>query len=244
MQIEIQWHSLKGTRTPDNRDFAGIGIRGNAVLCIVLDGSTSGPNSGDFARDLACAVVDWYVATNETVSPDLLISQLRRIHEHFSQRFPRDSASYIIVHTGADGAFLLHAGDCALGYQGDKQAIDWWTQPHTLATAFGQMPLDQLAKVPARHLLTRSFRSAEFIAPETSQFDLQSGTFVAATDGFWAELGQADQALFMDDQFIATERQRDDRSALRCRFTTSKGFTVAITGDRASPNLYCRQTLS
>lgn len=240
MHIDIRWHSQKGTKTSDNRDYAGVGIRDAAVLCIVLDGSTFGPKSGELARDLACKVVDWYVATNDKISQDLLTFELRQLHKQLSERFPRGSASYMIIHAEAGHAIFLHAGDCVLGYRGDKPAINWLTQPHTLATAFGETSLDQLARIPARHLLTRSFRSKEFVVPEALHIDLKPGALVAATDGFWAELDSTDQALFMDGQFAASEHERDDRSALCCLMTGAEKFSVVLR-DRTSPNFYHRR---
>lgn len=53
MGFEIDWHCQQGTRTADNRDHAGIGIRGESILAIVLDGSARGPTSGQFAREIA-----------------------------------------------------------------------------------------------------------------------------------------------------------------------------------------------
>ncbi|QDG94720.1 hypothetical protein NIBR502774_19715 (plasmid) [Rhizobium sp. NIBRBAC000502774] len=37
--------------------------------------------------------------------------------------------------------------------------------PHTLANALADMPLEAIAKSPTRHLLTKSFRSREFMPP-------------------------------------------------------------------------------
>ena len=47
--MEIGWRSEQGKKTRDNRDCGGVGVRANGVLCLILDGSSSGPTSGDFA---------------------------------------------------------------------------------------------------------------------------------------------------------------------------------------------------
>jgi hypothetical protein len=52
MGMEINWLSQQGKRTGDNRDCGGVGVRADEVLCLVLDGSTSGPTSGDLARQI------------------------------------------------------------------------------------------------------------------------------------------------------------------------------------------------
>ncbi|MEI9425984.1 hypothetical protein O7A70_33460 [Mesorhizobium sp. Cs1299R1N1] len=87
MTWQFRWHCRHGTRTADNRDHAGIGIRGDAVLAIVLDGSTSGSASGDFAREIARRMVDWFVTGIEEVTADALIAQLRRSTQRSRRTF-------------------------------------------------------------------------------------------------------------------------------------------------------------
>lgn len=64
MPIEVDWISQAGRRTADNRDFGGIGIRAEDALCIVLDGSSTGEDSGALARDITQALIDWFVAAS------------------------------------------------------------------------------------------------------------------------------------------------------------------------------------
>lgn len=73
-------------------------MRPDAVLCLLLDGSTSAPTSGDLARQIIRDVVDWYVATDEAAMAESLSRQLRRTHRSLSGRFPRDSVSYVLAH--------------------------------------------------------------------------------------------------------------------------------------------------
>jgi len=93
MILQIQWHCRQG-RTADNRDHAGIRIRGDAVLAIVLDGSTSGSASGDFAREIARRMVDWFVAGTEEVAANTAIAQPRMTQATLATDFRTDSASY------------------------------------------------------------------------------------------------------------------------------------------------------
>ncbi|MGY4171737.1 hypothetical protein ACVIHH_003753 [Bradyrhizobium sp. USDA 4518] len=88
MGMQLDWRSQQGTKTSDNRDYGGVGMRPDEVLCLVLDGSTSGPKSGELAGQIARNVVDWYVATAEDVTADTLTAQLRKIHGRVSKRFP------------------------------------------------------------------------------------------------------------------------------------------------------------
>ena len=56
MGIDFRWKSRAGARTEDNREHAGIGIRANEALCVVLDGSTSGKNSDALARQVVTGI--------------------------------------------------------------------------------------------------------------------------------------------------------------------------------------------
>jgi len=80
MGIEISWRSQAGKRTEDNRDCAGVGIRGDEALCIVLDGSTAGPDSGTLARRVARDLIDWFTASDDAATTESLIARLRAIH--------------------------------------------------------------------------------------------------------------------------------------------------------------------
>lgn len=84
--MEINRRSEQGKRTRDNPDCGGVGVRADAVLCL-LDGSTSAPTSGDLARQIVRDVVDWCVATDEAAMAESLSRQLRRTHRSLSRRF-------------------------------------------------------------------------------------------------------------------------------------------------------------
>jgi serine/threonine protein phosphatase PrpC len=73
-----------------------------------------------------------------------------------------------------------------------------------------------MVDLPARHLLTRSFRAREFMLPEVILTKIE-GDFLIATDGFWAELSPSDQVRFMDGRDIPMTAEGDDRSLLQIR---------------------------
>ena len=104
---------------PNNRQpgLCQIGIRQTDILAIVLDGSSSGPNRGAFARAIAQRLVDWFVTTDQEISVPTLIVQLRAIRAELAKDFRGDSASYLLIHAidGKD-AFVLHAGNCLIGH--------------------------------------------------------------------------------------------------------------------------------
>src|SRR5690606_36706534 len=113
------------------------------------------------------ALIDWYVATDEEISAETLTARLREIHAPLSQKHPRNSASYMIVHVRAAHAVLvLHAGDCLFGRATENGGTTWMSQPHTLASVTGETTVAEIAGLAARHRLTRSFRAREFMRPD------------------------------------------------------------------------------
>lgn len=235
MKIEARWLSQKGTRTDDNRDHAGIAGRHGEFLAIVADGATNGSNNGGYARAIVEAVVDWFSETEYAWGHELMHAKLREIHQALRKSFPSGSASIILFHVRDTGSLtVLHSGDCLLGRHDGK--IYWQVTPHTLANALADIPLDAIAKSPTRHLLTQSFRSREFMAPDVLAEEKVSGTLLLATDGFWAELTESEQEVFLGGgQSAATER--DDRSVLRLWLSTDEP-TEILLDDGGSTNFY------
>lgn len=240
MGIAISWHSQTGTRTEDNRDCGGVGLRGDEALCVVLDGSTKGPDSGALARQVTRALIDWYVATDQEITAETLTARLREIHGALSKTHPRDSASYMIVHVRATHAVLvLHAGDCLFGRLQENGGIAWLSQPHTLASVTGENTVAEIAGLAARHRLTRSFRAREFRRPDALELVIEEdSTLVIATDGFWAELSTAEQDRFRDGEDMPMDTERDDRSILCIRLRDGMAETIVSDLQPKTDNLY------
>ncbi|WP_313606985.1 hypothetical protein [Rhizobium sp.] len=237
MKIEVRWLSQQGTRTRDNRDYAGIGTRYGEFLGIVVDGATNGETNGEYARAIIEATVDWFVESADAWDIDLVMHALGRIHETLRKHFPKGSASIILLHIPEAGCLtVLSSGDCVLGTQDRK--FDWQTTPHTLTNALVAMPLDVIAKSPTRHLLTQSFRSREFIRPDVLVIENAFGSYLLATDGFWAELAASDQIAFLGGGRF-TNIERDDRSVLQLQLSPGEPFRTSVE-DHASANLYAR----
>lgn len=184
----------------------------------MLDGSTSGFESGEFARQIAERIVDWFAAQDE-VNSDKIIDWMRGLHGELAQRFRRDSASIIIAHVRIDGAvLLLNAGDCLAGFW-KAEGITWKTRPHTLANPIEELPIAEIAASPLRHRLTRSFRSREFMVPDIYELELQDDeALILATDGFWALLDPEVQIDFLADTDLAKIEFVDDCTVLSLRF--------------------------
>ncbi|APO79819.1 protein phosphatase 2C-like protein (plasmid) [Rhizobium etli 8C-3] len=240
MAFAIQWYCQHGTRTADNRDHAGVGIRGDSILAIVLDGSTSGPASGLFAREIAQRVVDWFVTTTANITAATITEKLRDIHAALAGDFRNDSASYALFCADATRqAIALHAGDCLLAHRDGNGQISWLMQPHTLANALYAIPHAILAKLDARHALTRSLRSRNFVAPDLTLIDLHDQELLIGTDGFWADLDPAAQSAFADGRFPANEAERDDRGLLS--LSRAAGASTEISGTHATASIYVRR---
>lgn len=238
MGIEISWNSKRGQRTDDNWDCCGIGLKPEAVLCVVLDGSTAGPTGGELVRQIARDLVDWFVETDNRMTADILIERLHHIHKSRSQEFRSDSASYLIALIESQKQVLvLHAGDCLAGRHDGKVAIDWIIQPHTLSNAIIDVPIPKIATSPLRNRLTRSFRAREFMSPDISNTSVEGDeALIVATDGFWAELDSNDQLNFLAGEDLPTRGDQDDCSALRIQFLDHAKDVQVIGGQLE--NLY------
>lgn len=215
MGVEIRWRSEQGHHTHDNRDCCGVGLSDDAVLAIVLDGSSNGKASGAFARDVARNLIDWFVVA-EVVTPETIIDRLRVIHAELSGTYRRDSASVVIALIERQGATcILHAGDCLAGLVQETSDIEWSIQPHNLANAISPVAIDELARSPSRNLLTRSFRTKRFMVPQETVQTFRAGQrLVLTTDGFWASLDPEHMTAFLRGDAFQPSKDRDDCSAL------------------------------
>lgn len=240
MGIDVSWHSQTGKRTTDNRDCGGIGIRDNEALCIVLDGSTTAPDSGVLARQITRDMVDWYVTSGDAITTDSLTARIRQVHGTLSRQYPLASASYMMVHIDSQNTLLgLHAGDCLLGRRDGPDKIEWLIQPHTLANATGHIPVATIAGLTTRHRLTRSFRAREFMAPDAAELSFEK-EIVLATDGFWADLSTQDQARFLEGQSVPMPIDGDDRSALRIRLLDTARDSRVRYDEKSADGFYTK----
>ncbi len=187
MQINFKWYSHSGSSTNDNRDFCGIKPCQNYNLFIIVDGTTSSPNSGEFAKEL---VKNLFESEIITPTKDALSHYMRLIHKKIRLKYISDSASFLMVILYPNGQlFTFHAGDCLIGKILKTDHIDWLISPHTLANAISSKCHHDLVRDPNRNCLTRSFRGRRFIEPEFNVLKISpSDQVLLASDGFWAEL--------------------------------------------------------
>ncbi|CTQ61916.1 PP2C family protein-serine/threonine phosphatase [Roseibium album] len=229
MNIGISWRSEQGLLTPDNRDWCGIGLRNDAILCIVLDGSTSGENSGEYAHQIARRLVDWFTIF-DNVTLEAIIDRLRFIHRELTLKFRRSSASFVIAFVEKNGlTHLLHAGDCLAMASDGALGLVSHIQPHTLTNAICQMPIDDIASSPLRNRLTRSFRSTEFMPPDVCNYTpVANQKLILATDGFWAALDSEEKAKFLAGDLVSSCKERDDCSVLSLEFSSDRSGEVKL----------------
>lgn len=138
-------------------------------------------------------------------------------------------------------AILLHLGDCLLGQRDANGRKSWILQPHTLANALTAVPHDVLAKSDAWHVLTRSFQSRSFIAPDLTMIDLLDQTLFVATDGFWADFDLDGQNAFVEGRFPSNDAERDNRGVLSISRMTAATLT-SVAGTYAPESIYLRRT--
>lgn len=228
--------------TADNRDHAGIGKNTSGVMAIIVDGSTAGENSGEYAEAIVREVIDWFNGLQGALDLNDFSKQLRGIHLDLRARYPRGSASFAIMHAGTRTRMtVIHAGDCLLGQIDRGDRIHWRTQPHTLANALGYVAVEELSKIPARHLLTKSFRSREYMTPEILEVDSLPGAYLLSTDGFWAELPAHEQLAVIEGREVAANGEHDDCSVMELKITDNADTQLIVHVGGASPNFYNTQ---
>jgi len=237
MGLAIRWRTNQGQRTDDNRDCCGVGLRNDMALCVVLDGSSSGDDSGVFARRIARDLIDWFMTAGDA-SADSIINRLRELHAEMSPSFRKASASYIIALVKDQGAVcVLHAGDCLAGFYDGTSSLDWRTQPHTLANWSNTVEIEHIARSPLRNRISHNFRSREFMTPDVSALTLEAQEMlVLATDGFWAELDQERQTQFLIGIEKAHPAGHDDCSVLS--LTIGEDLRNEVIGDAEADGLY------
>ena len=238
MAVEISWRSRQGRRTDANQDYCGVALRPDAVLCVVLDGSTARQLSGELVRLIARDLIDWFILAKKGMAADDVINQLHEIHKFRSKELHWASASYLVALIEHEKpTHIFYAGDCLVGRLDAKAPIEWLIRPHTLANAIETISLDEIASSTLRNKLTRSFRAKEFMAPDIATItDVGKETFVVATDGFWAELKHDDQCRFLEGEAVQEKENQDDCSALKIRILGSDNESQVSTS--TAGNLY------
>lgn len=199
--MRYQTRSIKGRAREENHDYADAMFDGTRGVFVIVDG-TSRVGSGQLAHDLVRGMISSYQAHIINGADDtshVQIEQLLRavLAEQHTQLFGQrtGTTSYLVGVASKGLLTVAYEGDCACGLAGEDGGIEWITPPHCKANWRRDRTHRELAKDPSRNLVTRSFRANRTPEPDFIQQPAPAGVrFVFATDGFWAELTDAQQA--------------------------------------------------
>ncbi|WP_238337619.1 serine/threonine protein phosphatase [Pseudomonas sp. SWRI51] len=195
-----------GHERAENHDFALAEVDEVQGMFVVVDG-TSKLGSRQLAQALARGVIEGYqrhiAQSSDDSSPDrierLLSTILVDMHRELFA-IHTGSTSYLIGVVRQGKLTVAYEGDCACGMAAADGRIEWFTPPHCQANWNRDRTHPELALDPARNLVTRSFRASRFPQPDFVRQMAPAGTrFVFATDGFWAELSERQQAAALND---------------------------------------------
>ena len=214
----------------ENKDFAGVAVRTDAILLMVLDGLSSSVNSSSYVRKIATSLTDWFVSTEESINEDVLIRKLRETHSCVCAQFKKEAASYVLaIYRKRSSLLVLHTGDCLLGFQ-KTQDISWCIRPHTLANAVEDLAIEQIIASPLRNRLTQCFKVGEFTVPEVTRIEsLEKQTIILATDGFWADFSpQQKNSVLSNETELSKYKPQDDCSILTIKVSHSSAEEIKL----------------
>lgn len=198
--------SVQGASRHSNGDRAGASHSAATGIFVIADG-TSRPGSAELAQAFVNHALKRYEETLGPGSPEQMSERANHFLKTligdmhsvlFAQR--SDSTTSYLIAVIANGTLTIaHEGDCSAGLVGSDGSIEWLTVPHCLANWRRDRAHRDLACDPGRHRLTRSFRSSRRPEPEITSLLIEDGArVILATDGFWAELSEAQQSRLLE----------------------------------------------
>lgn len=213
--MRYETRSVMGRARNANHDFAGAFCDGEKGLFVITDG-TSKPGSGQLAECFVKGVLAAYpkhmnqggdIAEYRAVE-QVLNSVLAELHPTLFA--DQTGATCYLVGVAAHGKLTLaYEGDCSCGVVTPAGTIEWITPPHCKANWRRDRSHRELAQDPARNLVTRCLKVDRAPYPDFVFHPLAVGErLVFVTDGFWAELTEAQQSSLLaapDSEFIAAE---------------------------------------
>jgi len=203
--MRYQTRSLKGQEREANHDCAVAVFDGARGLFVIMDGTLK-PGSGKLAQGLAQGVISAYQSrisqgaedTSHDLVEQLLNVILTDLHRQLFINLT-GTTSYLVGVASQGQLTVAYEGDCSCGLAGSDGKIEWFTPPHCKANWKRDRSHRELAFDPARNVVTRSFRANRTPAPVFVRRSAPAGArFIFATDGFWAELTEAQQAAALD----------------------------------------------
>ena len=203
--MKYHTRSVKGRAREANHDCAGAVCEGDIGLFVIADG-TSKPGSGQLAECFvqgvltACQVHLSQKAdeTEHEVVEQVLRKVLADLHPVlFASQ--TGSMCYLVGVVDHGKLTLAYEGDCSCGVVAPTGSITWVTAPHCIANWKRDRSHRELAQDPARNRVTRCLKAGRTPAPEFVYQRLStSERLVFVTDGFWAELTDAQQFSLLE----------------------------------------------
>lgn len=204
--MRYQTKTIKGNETELNHDFAIAETHGARCFFVIMDG-TSKPGSGQLAQSFARGVIKAYQSrvalgaddSNPDKAEQLLHAIMADKHRQLFMNHT-GTTSYLVGVVSQGQLIVAYEGDCACGMAGVDGRIEWFTPAHCKANWKRDRSHRELAQDPARHLITRSLRATRVPDPDFVHLPAPAGTrFIFATDGFWAELTESQQAAAINE---------------------------------------------
>jgi serine/threonine protein phosphatase PrpC len=196
--------SITGQASRANNDYAGATCDGDSGLFVVADG-TSRRGSGQLAECFVTGTLAAYSNRMEQggypADPEAVRRLLDSLLADFHVSLPADQAGAICYLIGlvAHGRLTIaYEGDCSCGIVTPSGAIEWITPPHCKANWRRDRSHCELAQDPARNSVTRCLKINRVPNPDFVCCALEAvERLVFVTDGFWADLTQAQQSSLL-----------------------------------------------
>lgn len=202
----MRYHSrsITGQASRGNNDYAGATCEDDGGFFVVADG-TSKRGSGHLAESFVSGMLAAHSTQMEQGSypaePAAVERLLGSILADFHASLPADQTGAICYLIGlvAHGRLTVaYEGDCSCGIVTLAGAIDWITPPHCKANWRRDRSHCELAQDPARNLVTRCLKINRVPNPDFVCCALDTvERLVFVTDGFWADLTQAQQSSLL-----------------------------------------------
>ncbi|NWB94416.1 protein phosphatase 2C domain-containing protein [Pseudomonas gingeri] len=215
MRGNLQWRTLSGTLTADNRDaFAHID-QAHVGLYLIADGSSSHPYSGELAKALIAQLTLSFkslpvVELNAQQLAATLLRVIANSRQTLREEHPVAACSYLLLCLLGETAFSIHEGDCCLGLIQPGGKVNWLSSVHCAPNWQGTLSHAEIARQPSRHRLTRCFSARRVSNPEINYWPVSpSQHWLLASDGFWASLSSEEQLTFMHGGDLPTPPSDD-----------------------------------
>jgi len=202
----MRYHSrsVTGQASRANNDHAGAACDGDGVFFIVTDGTSrrgSGQLAECFLSDMLAAHATQMEQGGYSAEPGAVEHLLGSMLLDFHASLPADQAGAICYLIGlvAHGRLTIaYEGDCTCGIVTLAGAIEWLTPPHCKANWRRDRSHYELAQDPARNSVTRCLKINRVPNPDFVCCALDTvERLIFVTDGFWADLTQAQQSSLL-----------------------------------------------